>query len=1194
MKKIYLLTVLLFVTTFSIFSQIFEKQGAGVTILVHGWNPDDSQPAWMQVMADSIIARNGGVGHIATITVTGTEGNLSTSLSDWTFSLATQNHAEIIVLVNWTAVANHLTTGIAAQEVAAAVAPLIYNGQNSEIPLASLPIHLIGHSRGGGMVFEIARLLGLQGVEVEHVTALNPHPLTAADPQGANPPLGPGQTIDASINVYENILFADCYYQNISAPTGQYINGAYNRLWTSLPGGYHNESGYTYNILGTNYDFSDHLNIILMYHGTIDLATPTSNGEATMNTTERGWFNTYENAGENTGYKYSRQIMGNRKSTDVPNSGDAIIAGFHNNALLGGTGARTAIDWTNAVWPNILTVEATLNGNALTQASTTTFYKGEAIQLNTMFRTNANTATIKALIDSDRNPYNNTQTLFSEVNVGTTGSTITSQSLNFNLSGDFTTGAKYYLLTEIATETEQRYLYAPYELEYGGSIDVSVTGIAKPVKDFGNTVVKASVYNNGDAVISDDFDITYICNGDTVTETFTPDINVDATVEYTFTQTLNISLEDIHTLKVFVDLQHDNNATNDTLSTQINTHVNGNTLVFDGVNDYVYIPNESNFDLNTTPFTIEAWFKVTTDHQSNVISKHTNESIYGGRSGYCIEYNTNEIKAIIGTGSAWTIISAPINLNQAYHVAMTYNSGTLKMYLNGQLIGTQTGTMLPNDRLLRIGSSNAYGNYFGGNIDEVRFWNSERTQQQIQDNMNTEIDPTSANLVAYYNFNRGISGGDNTLIDAVADMTVNNFHGTLYNFALTNGNSTSNFVGDCSMDFAAPETPTLPDLTGECSVIASAPTTTDNCAGSVTGTTTDPTEYTAQGTYTITWTFADGNGNSTTAQQTVIVDDVTAPVTPTLANLTGECSVTATAPTTTDNCAGSVTGTTTDPTEYTAQGTYTINWTFADGNGNSTTAQQTVIIDDETAPFPNVATLANITAECEVTTLTAPTATDNCAGLITGTHNATLPITVSTQIIWTYDDGNGNTSIQTQNIVIDDVTNPTITCVANQTVTADASHSYTVLGIEFDPTATDDNCGVANVENDFNNTSTLANAQLPEGTTTITWTVTDNDGNTATCSFNVLVNTYVGIADLSENGTLIYPNPTDDFLIIKHTEKPRISNYIELIDLTGKTIFEATMNEDILKIDLENFNKGIYILKISSESDFWTQIIIKN
>ncbi|MBK7212416.1 MAG: hypothetical protein IPH88_03755 [Bacteroidales bacterium] len=129
-------------------------------------------------------------------------------------------------------------------------------------------------------------------------------------------------------------------------------------------------------------------------------------------------------------------------------------------------------------------------------------------------------------------------------------------------------------------------------------------------------------------------------------------------------------------------------------------------------------------------------------------------------------------------------------------------------------------------------------------------------------------------------------------------------------------------------------------MTGECSVTAIAPTTTDNCAGNITGTTTDPLTYNSQGSYIIHWNFDDGNGNSVNVNQNVIVDDITAPVAPTLADLTGECSVTAIAPTTTDNCAGSIIGTTTDPLTYNLQGSYIIHWNFDDGNGNSVNVNQ--------------------------------------------------------------------------------------------------------------------------------------------------------------------------------------------------------------------------------------------------------------
>lgn len=88
-----------------------------------------------------------------------------------------------------------------------------------------------------------------------------------------------------------------------------------------------------------------------------------------------------------------------------------------------------------------------------------------------------------------------------------------------------------------------------------------------------------------------------------------------------------------------------------------------------------------------------------------------------------------------------------------------------------------------------------------------------------------------------------------------------------YNFNLTG-------VG---LDNVPPALPVLPVLRGQCLVNVLAPTTTDNCSGTVTGTTTNPLSYTSQGTYTVNWSFKDSRNNTTTAQQTVIVDDTISP-----------------------------------------------------------------------------------------------------------------------------------------------------------------------------------------------------------------------------------------------------------------------------------------------------------------------------
>jgi hypothetical protein len=212
----------------------------------------------------------------------------------------------------------------------------------------------------------------------------------------------------------------------------------------------------------------------------------------------------------------------------------------------------------------------------------------------------------------------------------------------------------------------------------------------------------------------------------------------------------------------------------------------------------------------------------------------------------------------------------------------------------------------------------------------------------------------------------------------------------------------------------------LPDLTGECSVIATAPTATDNCSGSISATTTNPTSYSVQGTYTITWVYDDGNGNTSSQDQTVIVDDITDPVTPALSDVIGQCSATATAPTTTDNCSGTITGTTGDGLTYTSQGTYEITWSFDDGNGNEIFVTQNVIVEDTQAPVPDIGSLPDVNQGCELSTITAPTATDNCDGAITATTTTVFPITTigTTVVTWTYVDVVGNTSTQTQNVVL--------------------------------------------------------------------------------------------------------------------------------------------------------------------------------
>lgn len=77
-----------------------------------------------------------------------------------------------------------------------------------------------------------------------------------------------------------------------------------------------------------------------------------------------------------------------------------------------------------------------------------------------------------------------------------------------------------------------------------------------------------------------------------------------------------------------------------------------------------------------------------------------------------------------------------------------------------------------------------------------------------------------------------------------------------------------------------PNIVSLPILTGDCNtVITTIPSATDNCSGTIRATTTSPLSYSLPGTYTVVWNYNDGNGNTSTQNQTITINNQTLPTT---------------------------------------------------------------------------------------------------------------------------------------------------------------------------------------------------------------------------------------------------------------------------------------------------------------------------
>ncbi|GEP97840.1 T9SS type A sorting domain-containing protein [Chitinophaga cymbidii] len=181
------------------------------------------------------------------------------------------------------------------------------------------------------------------------------------------------------------------------------------------------------------------------------------------------------------------------------------------------------------------------------------------------------------------------------------------------------------------------------------------------------------------------------------------------------------------------------------------------------------------------------------------------------------------------------------------------------------------------------------------------------------------------------------------------------------------------------------------------------------------------------GTYTVTVTDANGCGNT---QSVTITQPAALGLTLTSANVAcpGHNDGAATA-TITGGVAPYTYAWNTTPVQITATATALVAGPYivevTDANGCTATGSITVnTTPDVTPAVPDVANLPTITRYCQVLhdDIPVPTATDNCNGRITATTTDPLDYTVAGTygITWTYDDGNGNTSLQTQTIVVNE------------------------------------------------------------------------------------------------------------------------------------------------------------------------------
>jgi len=184
----------------------------------------------------------------------------------------------------------------------------------------------------------------------------------------------------------------------------------------------------------------------------------------------------------------------------------------------------------------------------------------------------------------------------------------------------------------------------------------------------------------------------------------------------------------------------------------------------------------------TGSFTLEGWFKVESQPPANYYGLIVKTGA-GGNSWNLFYNSVNQIKLFTyDSGSTEYIASWNYTLTNGtwYHIAVVYDATAQdkELFINGVSqgsVGTQGSSIKDSTSQLEIGNaSGSYGNpndgAFDGAIDDVRLWNTTKTQADIEASFECELNGNETNLNAYWKLN-------NSILDETAnnnDLTNNN------------------------------------------------------------------------------------------------------------------------------------------------------------------------------------------------------------------------------------------------------------------------------------------------------------------------------------------------------------------------------------------------------------------------------------
>jgi LruC domain-containing protein len=176
------------------------------------------------------------------------------------------------------------------------------------------------------------------------------------------------------------------------------------------------------------------------------------------------------------------------------------------------------------------------------------------------------------------------------------------------------------------------------------------------------------------------------------------------------------------------------------------------SMSFNGSNSWIKVTNATNLGF-TNQYSVSAWVKAGRHQSAKIIQKGDWDGLGLGQDlweGWQTSVAFSDgTSAVVNWGSGRPV------LNQWYHLVGTYDGSTIKLYVDGTLVKSQSvsKSIKANTRFISIGSDAGSQKFFQGVLDEVSIWNIALSSTQVTTAKTTGFTGGENGIKGYWKFN---------------------------------------------------------------------------------------------------------------------------------------------------------------------------------------------------------------------------------------------------------------------------------------------------------------------------------------------------------------------------------------------------------------------------------------------------------